>query len=579
MFDFWQALPVTVIRRSSRARSPSVQAALATFSAASTQNERGAVFTRKEIVHSILDLCGYDPAVDLLDRRFLEPACGEGEFLLTAASRLLQSCAGHHGPKSRWLRYLPACITAVELHASSYHRARERLQQLLQTHGLNPNEADRICRAWLKQDDFLLTELETAFDVIAGNPPYVRQERIPAALLTEYKRRYNTLYDRADLYIPFFERSLDALGPDGKLGFICANRWMKNKYGGPLRGKIAANFTLDCYIDLQRVDAFHEQVDAYPAITIIRRAPAGQTTVITELPAKPKTVRRARRRTPIAVRVDGVCSGRDPWLLDAPRVLHTIRALEHSLPTLEQAGAKVGIGVATGADRIFIGPYTDLPVEADCKLPLAMTRDLGRVSLRWQGNGVVNPWMPDGTARDLENFPQLATYLARHRPTLKERHTAKKSPRFWYKTIDRIYPALATTPKLLIPDIRGDATIVLDQGHLYPHHNLYFVTSDVWDLRALQAILRSSVALMFVAAYSVQMAGGFLRFQAQYLRRIRLPAWSELSREQRSALKQAAVFTDLKTIDEVVYPVYGLAGEAAQRVSTFAARSRVAPHR
>jgi hypothetical protein len=61
-------------------------------------------------------------------------------------------------------------------------------------------------------------------------------------LLAEYRRRYATIYDRADLYVPFFERGLQLLADDGRLAFICANRWLKNKYGGPLRGLIARDF-------------------------------------------------------------------------------------------------------------------------------------------------------------------------------------------------------------------------------------------------------------------------------------------------------------------------------------------------
>jgi methylase of polypeptide subunit release factors len=68
---------------------------------------------------------------------------------------------------------------------------------------------------------------------VIGNPPYVRQELIPEALLTEYRARFETLYDRADLYVPFIERSLSLLRAGGALGFICSDRWMKNKYGGP----------------------------------------------------------------------------------------------------------------------------------------------------------------------------------------------------------------------------------------------------------------------------------------------------------------------------------------------------------
>src|SRR3546814_1594882 len=69
------------------------------------------------------------------------------------------------------------------------------------------------------RDDFLLCSLSAMFDFVVGNPPYVRQERIPASLLAEYRRRYRTLYDRADLYVLFYERGLDLLAPGGRLGF------------------------------------------------------------------------------------------------------------------------------------------------------------------------------------------------------------------------------------------------------------------------------------------------------------------------------------------------------------------------
>ncbi len=58
-----------------------------------------------------------------------------------------------------------------------------------------------------------------------------------------------------------------------------------------------------------------------------------------------------------------------------------------------------------------------------------------------------------------------------------------------------------------------------------PHHNLYYVISNTWDLRALQAVLLSGIAKFFVSTYSTKMRGGSLRFQAQYLRHICIPQW------------------------------------------------------
>ena len=74
------------------------------------------------------------------------------------------------------------------------------------------------------------------------------------------------------------------------------------------------------------------------------------------------------------------------------------------------------------------------------------------------------------------------------------------------------------------PTSRRRLTPVLDTGGFYPHHNLYYVVSDKWDLEVLGGLLLSDIANLFVGAYCVKMRGGTYRFQAQYLRKIRVPA-------------------------------------------------------
>jgi SAM-dependent methyltransferase len=567
-------------------RPAPVRAAIDSLATQGNLEERGAVFTKSEVVEGILDLCNYIEESDLTSMRLLEPSAGDGEFLLAAVARLLRSCKALHGQPSQHLNDLRPCIRAIELHRPTFNATFSKLVSLLVDEGLTQQQAKALAEEWFRQDDFLLATLEGTFDVAVGNPPYVRQERIPNALLAEYKRTFSTLYDRADLYVLFYERCLDLLRPKGVLGFICANRWVKNKYGGPLREKVARGYNLDVYIDLSHADAFHEQVDAYPAITVIRREPQSSTRVLThgrngEVPVGHlfQALREPQAASPVSVSVSvvhDVGCGRDPWLVDAPEILGTIRNLEHAFPTLEEAGAKVGIGVATGADKIYIGAHDSLPVEAERRLPLVMSGDLRPTGIEWSGRGLVNPWQHDGTLASLEDYPRFGEYLRKHAPALKARHTAKKSPDSWYKTIDRVYPALAGTPKLLIPDIKGEATVVFDEGRYYPHHNLYVVTSDTWDLRALQAVLRSSVALAFVAAYCVRMSGGFLRFQAQYLRRIRVPSWETMAPKVREELAGVCVSTDQAEVDEAVYAAYGLPSNQARMISKFSASARVA---
>ena len=548
-------------------RAPDVSSALESL-AAESEVERGAVFTRPEVAAAILDLSGYTTDRPLHKLRLLEPSFGGGDFLLLAVERLLGAWLRDRVSTGATPGDLHDAIRAVELHRESVETVRHRLIEMLHSAGIGSEDANALCHAWLIRDDFLLTSLPGEFDVVVGNPPYVRQERIPAALLAEYRQRYRTLFDRADLYVPFYERALDLLAPGGRLGFICANRWVKNRYGGPLRAKISHQFALVHYVDMENVDAFQAEVIAYPAITVIERPRAA---AVHDAPTRVATI--GSMREGLSAMVDALQAemlapgvgeislargGEAPWLLDDLPRLRLLRRLESQFPALEDAGCKVGIGVATGCDRVFIDDLDALPVEPARKLPLVMARDLVDGRIEWRGKGVLNPFESDGRLADPERYPRFAAYLQQHYQAIAGRHVATRSGEGWYRTIDRIYPELVQQPKLLVPDIKGEAVFVLDEGRYYPHHNLYFITARDWDLRALRCVLRSSLSVMIVATYCTRMAGGFLRFQAQYLRRLRLPRWSDVLEPLRERLRDASDASSADVFDAPVFDLFGL---------------------
>ena len=543
-----------------------IQAAVAAMACSGIES-RGAVFTRREVVDFILDLAGYTADKPLHKARLLEPSMGQGDFLTPVIERLLSAYSRVPAKYRRGIvEDLGDCITAIELHQVSYDQTCELVRQALRSHGISARDAKALYKRWLHQGDFLLMHLEQVFTHTIGNPPYVRQELIPDALVAEYRRRYSTIFDRADIYIPFIERSLSLLIPDGQLGFICADRWMKNRYGGPLRQLIADKFHLKCFVDMVDTNAFHSDVIAYPAIVVISRGKAEATRIAfrPEIDAsKLQTLARAMTAPKMGKgrgvsEVAALARGSEPWMLEAPDQLALIRRLEADYPTLEEADCKVGIGVATGADQVFIGPYDILDVEPDRKLPLAMTRDIASGTVKWRGFGVINPFAASGGLVPLTAYPKLAAYLERHGTAIKARHVAKKNPNSWYRTIDRIYPEMASVPKLLIPDIKGSAQVVYEPGKLYPHHNLYFVTSSVWDLQALQAVLLSDIARLFISLYSTKMRGGYFRFQAQYLRRIRLPHWKTVPEALRADLVRAAKSLDIAACNAAASELYRL---------------------
>jgi hypothetical protein len=101
---------------------------------------------------------------------------------------------------------------------------------------------------------------------------------------------------------------------------------------------------------------------------------------------------------------------------------------------------------------------------------------------------------------------------------------------------------------------------VLEPGGHYPHHNLYWIVSDSWDLEVLGGLLLSAVAEAFVGAYGVKMRGGTMRFQAQYLRLIRVPTPGSVPREVADLLRDAFRHRDRAAATAAAISAYGLAG-------------------
>src|SRR5262249_24523154 len=153
--------------------------------------------------------------------------------------------------------------------------------------------------------------------------------------------------------------------------------------------------------------------------------------------------------------------GSDPWPCQSPEQLSLLRRLEQSFSALS-IRAKVGIGVATGNDGVFITKDASV-VEPSRLLRLALASDISNGFLKWSGHYLIDPWNDDGLV-ELTEHPRMKGYFESHAEALKKRHTAHKSLRGWYKTIDRVTHALKGKPKLYIADIKDVLDPVLDLG-------------------------------------------------------------------------------------------------------------------
>ena len=530
----------------------------------SVPEPKGVVYTKRWVVELLLDLAGYTSGQNLVDAVAVEPSAGEGAFLAPMIERLVDSCQRLGRPISDCRRSL----IAYELNEGSADRARKLAVEVLSKQGVKASTAEDLAKSWVCAGDYLFDSMAVEADFVIGNPPYVRLEEIPEETALFYRDAYPTMYGRADLYVAFFEAALRQLKQGGACAFICADRWMRNQYGAELRELITSAFAVDVVIEMHNADAFDDEVDAYPAITVIRRQKQGRTIVASagpEVERVPsgmlaatllKSTNGTRAAMPAglhAARVDSWFKGGDPWPCQSPGQLALLRKLEDKFAPLE-ANAKVGIGVATGNDGVFVTKNAHL-VEPSRLLKLAMAKDISSGAMTWSGHYLVDPWNSDGLV-SLDRYPQLQAYFEKHGEALKKRHTAIKSAHAWFKTIDRVSHALTEKPKLYIADIKNILDPVLDFGETYPHHNLYFIQSDIWNLEVLGGLLISAIGQFFVTSYGVRMRGGYFRFQAQYLRRIRVPDPKTLPKTQANELVKAFRNRDRSLATETALKIY-----------------------
>lgn len=541
--------------------------------ASSAPVEYGEVFTRRWIVDLILDMCGYQPELDLTRMRVVEPSVGSGAFLGPILDRLLTARA-KYADDAPWLT-LRECIRGWDLQTEHVEASKRLVVDLLMQAGCPPADAVSLASSWLFVGDFLLAEHQQGVDLVVGNPPYIRIEDLPVERLAAYRAACPTMSGRADIFIGFYEHGLDLLAPHGRLGFICADRWMRNAYGRKLRRKIFDGpYSVDCVLTMHDVAAFDADVLAYPAITVLSHGSQGP--VITGLAKKDFGQKEAevfslwstgnQGKSLNLTSVTGTQlpkwhSGDDSWPEGSPQTLEWLEKLAENFPVIEdiETGTKISIGVATGADAVYVRQQQNLPdVEASQLLPLTMAADVKTGMFQWTGHYLVSPWEPGGRPVKLESYPKLAAYYEDNLVALKGRNVVKRSGDHWYRTIDNVRHGLLNRPMLVMEDLKAEAHPVLVPRGYYPHHNLYYVISDGWDLEALGGLFLSKVIERQVAAYCVKMQGGTLRFQAQYLRRVRCPRPDQIAPDVLEALTQAFRARDRDAATSAALRAYGM---------------------
>lgn len=499
--------------------------------------EHWTVYTSKDTVYFMLDQINYKSEYDLSSISILDPCSWDWVFIICCLERLLESSKRY---TFSFEKAFKNNFLAIEIDDIKIQKLIINIGNFLKKHNIAINNFKEI----LGSGDFLTKWIEAKFDIVIGNPPYIRYDNIPDTMKELYKLYFKTFKGRCDIYIPFYEKGLSLLKENWKLCYICSNRWLKNDYWTNLRKLISSKYDFDKIINLESIKVFDEDVIAYPAITIISNNPTNNQTEYYEILDKSVIhnwlSKNNNDKGYIFTLLDDLAGGKwNFW-----QVKHI------SFKTIEEQGFELWIWPATWADKIFIWKTLSKEIENEILIPIILSRDLRGNNLTWGWNYLINPFTKDWELIDLLNYPKLNSYLSFHKIALLNRHVAKRNPTKWYRTIDKIKMTLLNKKKLIIPDTSSNEIILMDRWNYYPHHNLAYIThSDENQLKILWALLSSDFWKNQMKKAGNLMNWGFIRWQIQNLRKINLPNIEDLPEINKQEIINSYEIWNLNSIN------------------------------
>jgi len=450
------------------------------------------------------------------------------------------------------------------------------------------------------QAEFPEAMQDGGFDVVIGNPPYVRQEGLGEAK-AYYQSHYKTFRPTADLYVNFIEKELGLLKPTGLFGMIVSNKWLRAAYGQPLREFLTNQASVLQVVDLAGLPVFADAT-VRTIILICSPSPKQSDSIRYLAPVSLDDFHTIHSGERLQEFVDqrGVnlpVSGLSPdgWSLTGYGAQQVVeRVKQASIPLTTYIQGKPFFGIKTGFNDAFIIDMATRdaliakdPRSAEIIKPVLAGRDVRRYAIKFNDKYLI--WTYIGVPVD--RYPAVFEHLKQFQPQLQKRWDQGN---FWWELRACDYYDRFEKPKIIYPDIATTCRFALDSDGYFSSNTTYFIPGA--DLYLL-GILNSRLGQFYFSQVCAGLEGGgatYLRFFGQYLegfpvRPINFSDAADKARhdrmvalvEQMLALHKqlaAAKTPDSKTflqrqieatdkqIDRLVYELYGLTEEEVRIV-------------
>lgn len=415
---------------------------------------------------------------------------------------------------------------------------RTALEENLRTGDALVDDEAASPRAFDWRAAFPLVFARGGFDVVIGNPPYVRMEYLKT-LKPWLARRYSVAAERADLYAYFFEKGLFLLKEGGRLGYISSSSFFRTGSGETLRALLTRNGAIESVVDFGDLKIF-DGVVTYPAVVTLRKATPGDGDLafLSLRDRLPQDLRAAFAQN--ARPMPRARLGAGFWRFEDDALARLREKIASGRKSLREVYGPPLWGVKTGLNDAFLIDETTRdrlvaadPRSADLLKPYLRGGHIGRWRIAEQRLWLID--LPRG-AVDIARFPAVAEHLAPFRARLEGRAT--RQAWFELQQAQLAYRDAFAGPKIVFPDISQGPKFAVDwSGALIDATAFALPCADL----ALLAFLNSRLCWFFLHSVSNPLRGGKwrLRLKAQYVGLAPIPEATPAIRERLAAAAEA----------------------------------------
>jgi len=424
-------------------------------------------------------------------------------------------------------------------------------------------------------------EQKGGFDIVIGNPPYVRQEQIKE-IKPALKEEYDCYTGVADLYVYFYEQGFRLLKEKGYLSFITSNKYFRAGYGEKLRKYLGAKSTIEVMIDFGDANVF--EAIAYPSIIVFKKEKPKehQVAVLTwqegqELEDFVSVYQKN------AFSLDQTELKPDGWRLESSKVLRLLDKLRNAgTPLGEYVNGRFYRGILTGFNEAFVVDretrdrlIAEHPSSAEVLKPFLRGRDVKRWSVDFAEQYLIkiessenkeHPWSGK-SEKEAENifaktYPAIHHRFNQYREQLIKRCDQGKY--FWELRSCQYWDEFEKH-KILYQEIATYQAFAWDKHHFYSNNKTFLIPSAS---KYIVALLNSKVVWFFLSYITSKLQGDAYAMQTTYVSQIPIPKLSEADKqaieelvEKCLAAKGVGVDRWEAEIDDRVAHLYGLTAD------------------